>query len=228
MRGPDLVGYPPTGLRWSADSQQLYFDWRKPGEDEASTYVVGRDGGAAPQADRRRGEEHPAAANGRWDKAHRRVLFVDGGDIVLVDHVAARRRQITRTTGAESSPRWARNDTHVTYVRDGNLFIVPVDGAGLGARDAADRRRAEEARAAADRQPEVPARRGREADRLRREAEGQKKKAEEKAKKDKLPAFELRIASRPRTDALARRHARLRRRRRARRPARRRRSSRTT
>ena len=32
MRGPDLVGYPPSGLRWSADSQKLYFDWRKPGE----------------------------------------------------------------------------------------------------------------------------------------------------------------------------------------------------
>lgn len=38
------------------------------------------------------------------------------------------RRQITRTTGAESSPRRARHDTHVTYVRDGNLFIVPVAG----------------------------------------------------------------------------------------------------
>jgi hypothetical protein len=28
MRGPGLVGYPPTGLRWAADSQQLDFDWR--------------------------------------------------------------------------------------------------------------------------------------------------------------------------------------------------------
>ena len=46
MRGPDLVGYPPTGLRWSGDSQQLYFDWRKPAEDKASTYAVGRSGGA--------------------------------------------------------------------------------------------------------------------------------------------------------------------------------------
>src|SRR6476646_4755217 len=45
MRGPDLVGWPPTGLRWSADSQKLFFDWRKPGEKESSTYVVGRDGG---------------------------------------------------------------------------------------------------------------------------------------------------------------------------------------
>jgi hypothetical protein len=33
MRGPDLVGYAPDGLRWSADSQKLYFDWRKAGEE---------------------------------------------------------------------------------------------------------------------------------------------------------------------------------------------------
>ena len=63
-------------------------------------------------------------AGGVWDKAKRRVVFADAGDIVMVD--GDRRVQITRTTGGESSPRWARNDTHVTYVRDGNLFIVPV------------------------------------------------------------------------------------------------------
>src|SRR6185503_17619113 len=45
MRGPDLVGYPPTSVRWSADSQRLYFAWRRPGEKEDATYVVGRDGG---------------------------------------------------------------------------------------------------------------------------------------------------------------------------------------
>src|SRR5215210_8945944 len=44
MRGPDLVGYPPSNLRWSGDSQRLYFEWRKPREEESSTYVVGRDG----------------------------------------------------------------------------------------------------------------------------------------------------------------------------------------
>src|SRR5262245_36592763 len=44
MRGPKLVGYPQTGLRWSGDSARLYFEWRRPGEDEASTWVVGKDG----------------------------------------------------------------------------------------------------------------------------------------------------------------------------------------
>ena len=32
MRGPDLVGAPPSNLRWSVDSERLYFTWRKPGE----------------------------------------------------------------------------------------------------------------------------------------------------------------------------------------------------
>src|SRR5688572_3366093 len=44
MRGPKLVGYPQTGLRWSGDSARLYFEWRRPADDEASTWVVGRDG----------------------------------------------------------------------------------------------------------------------------------------------------------------------------------------
>ena len=45
MRGPALVGYPPSDLRWSGDSKDLYFEWRMPNEDEAATWVVGRDGG---------------------------------------------------------------------------------------------------------------------------------------------------------------------------------------
>ena len=40
MRGPALVGYPPTSLRWSGDSRDLFFEWRKPGEKESATYVL--------------------------------------------------------------------------------------------------------------------------------------------------------------------------------------------
>ncbi len=130
MRGPDLVGYPPTGLRWSADSQKLFFDWRKPREDKASTYVVGRDGSGLRKLTDDEGRNIPPAAGGRWDKARRRVLFVDAGDVVVVDAQSGTRRLITRTSGAESNPRWARNDTHITWVREGNLFIAPVDGSG--------------------------------------------------------------------------------------------------
>ena len=132
MRGPDLVGWPPSALRWSADSRTLYFEWRKPGEDEASTYAVGRDGGEPRKLSEEEARDTPPAS-GRWDRARARALFIDRGDIVIYDARAGRRIHVTKTAGAESGPRWARDDTHVTFVRDGNLFLVPVkaDGAPL-------------------------------------------------------------------------------------------------
>jgi dipeptidyl aminopeptidase/acylaminoacyl peptidase len=127
MQGPDLVGYPPSGLRWSGDSERLYFEWRKPREDEASTYVVPKAGGPSRKlTDDERKLAPPV--NGRWDRARRRVLAVEEGDVVLIDSIARTRRWIARTTGSEGNPRWARHDTHVTFTRDGNLLVVPVTG----------------------------------------------------------------------------------------------------
>jgi dipeptidyl aminopeptidase/acylaminoacyl peptidase len=131
MRGPKLVGYPPSDLRWSGDSQELYFEWRMPDEDEASTWVVTREGGALRRlTDEQRRSAPPP--DGRWDRAHRRALTVQEGDVVLIDTVARTRRPLTRTTAAESNPRWARHETHVTFVRENNVFIVPVESAEGG------------------------------------------------------------------------------------------------
>jgi hypothetical protein len=125
MRGPDLVGYPPSGLRWSGDSRDLFFEWRKPGEKEAATYVLSQN----TTVPRRLTDEERRLAppvGGTWDEAHRRVVAADGGDIVVIDTIARTRQQVTRTTAQESGPRWARNDTAVTFVSQNNLFIVPL------------------------------------------------------------------------------------------------------
>jgi dipeptidyl aminopeptidase/acylaminoacyl peptidase len=132
MRGPELVGNPPSGLRWSGDSKELYFEWLMPKEDTAATWVVGREGGAPRRlTDEQRRLAPPA--NGTWDARRRRILGVERGDIIVIDTVARRRIDVTRTTGNESSPRWARGETHVTFVRDNSLFIVPVQEVGSGA-----------------------------------------------------------------------------------------------
>ena len=190
MRGPDLVGWPPSSLRWSADSQNVYFSWRKPGEKEDSTYVVGRDGG---QPRRLSDDEAKGAppANGRWDKVRRRLLATDGGDVIMYDGGSGKRIAITRTTGGESNPRWARNDTHVTFVREGNLFIVPVDGgAGTLVTQVIDVAPKKAEPRLTDSQKFIRA----EEEKLFgyiRQQKAQKEKAEDKTKKDKLPAFEL-------------------------------------
>jgi dipeptidyl aminopeptidase/acylaminoacyl peptidase len=126
MRGPALVGYAPSNLRWSGDSKELYFEWRMHGEDEAATWVAGRDGGQP----RRLTEDERRRAplrTGQWDAERRRILGSDAGDIVIVDTVGRARHDVTRTTAAESNARWARGGTHVTFVRENNLFIVPVN-----------------------------------------------------------------------------------------------------
>jgi hypothetical protein len=126
MSGPDLVGFPPNGLGWSAESQQLSSEWRKPGEREASTYAVPRGGGEPRKLTDEESKAVPPAPGGRRDADHRRVPFVDDGDIVMVD--GAHRREITRTTAGESNPRWIRRVSQITCVRDGNLFSVSLDG----------------------------------------------------------------------------------------------------
>jgi dipeptidyl aminopeptidase/acylaminoacyl peptidase len=191
MRGPDLVGWPPTGLRWSADSQRLYFEWRKPGEKEPSTYVVGRDGGEPRKLTDDQTKSIPPANGGRWDAAHRRVLFVDDGDVVMVDAVAGTRRQITRTTGNEANPRWARQDSHVTYVRDGNLFVVSLDPASpavvaqltdVGPKKP-EPRLTDSQKFIRDEEEKLIA--------FLKEQKDEKKRAEDKARENKLPALEL-------------------------------------
>ncbi len=190
MRGPDLVGWPPSALRWSADSRTLYFAWRRPGEDEASTYAVGRDGGEPRKLSEEEARNSPPAS-GRWDKARARALFADRGDIVIYDARAGRRIHVTKTAGAESGPRWARDDTHVTFVRDGNLFLVPVkaEGAPLITQLTGVSARRPEPRQT-ESQKFLSEEEARLIEHIREEKE-RKKKEEEKAKKDKLPAFEL-------------------------------------
>jgi dipeptidyl aminopeptidase/acylaminoacyl peptidase len=189
MRGPKLVGYPQTGLRWSGDSARLYFEWRRPGDDEAATWVVDRDGHGLRRLtdDERRGAPPVAGA---WDRAHRRVLFVDQGDIVLVDSVASTRRSITRTTGAESSPRWARHESAVTFVRDNNLFLLTLDGASGGVTQLTDVGPRKRDPRDTDSQKFIKAEEQKLIEHTRIEAE-KKQKAEDKEKAHALPKYEL-------------------------------------
>ena len=189
MRGPDLVGYPPTGLRWSGDSARLYFEWRKPGEEESSTYVVNKDGGAPRKLSEEEAKNTPPA-NGRWDKARKRILFSDGGDIVIYDAATGARRQVTKTSGSEGNPRWARNDTHVTYASGGNLFIVPVDGSGTLVTQLTDVIQRRTDPRLTESQQFIRDEEQKLIEHVREEAE-QRKKREAEAAKDRLPRFEL-------------------------------------
>jgi dipeptidyl aminopeptidase/acylaminoacyl peptidase len=127
MRGPKLVGAAPSGIRWSKDSSKLYFSWQKAGEERSATYVVNRDGSGLKQMTAEEVRTIEVPRTGRFDRARRRVLVVENGDVAIYDAASGARRQVTRTAAAESNARWARNDTAVTFTRDGNLFIMSLE-----------------------------------------------------------------------------------------------------
>jgi dipeptidyl aminopeptidase/acylaminoacyl peptidase len=133
MRGPDLVGYPPAGVYWSQDSRRVYFRWKRAGEPrlkEPSLYVVDADGtGLRKLTDEEARQAPPAAGELSRDKTL--TVFTEDGDLFLYDHAKGERRQLTRTVDAETNAHFTRDQRHVYFTRQSNLYVLSLDGGSL-------------------------------------------------------------------------------------------------
>ena len=133
MRGPDLVGYPPSGVYWSQDSRRVYFRWKRPGEPrlkEPSLYVVNADGTSLRKLTDEEARQAPPAA-GELSKDKTLTVFTEEGDVFLYDHARGERRQLTRTVDAETNAHFTRDQRHVYFTRQSNLYVMSLDGGSL-------------------------------------------------------------------------------------------------
>ncbi|MFN0087186.1 MAG: prolyl oligopeptidase family serine peptidase [Blastocatellia bacterium] len=133
MRGPDLVGYEPTRVYWSQDSQRVYFRWKRAGEPrlkEPDLYAANRDGSGL----RKLSEEDARLAPpllGDLSKDKKMSVYADEGDIFVFDHAKNERRRVTETFEGESSPRFTADGRHVVFTRQNNLYRISLDGGSL-------------------------------------------------------------------------------------------------
>ena len=133
MRGPGLVGYEPRAVRWSADSQRIYFQWKRadePREKDFDTYVVGRDGAGLKKLTEEEARNAPPAG-GELSKDKKLTLFTEDGDLFIYEHATGQRRQITRTTDVETNAHFTRDQRRVYFTRSGNLFLLSLDTGSL-------------------------------------------------------------------------------------------------
>ena len=133
MRGPRLVGYPPTGVYWSPDSQRVYFRWKQADEPrlkEMSLYVVNRDGSGLRRLTEEETKQAPPP-NGELSKDKSMTVFTDEGDIFIYDHAKQARRQITRTVDAETNPHFTFDQKRIYFTRLNNLYVISLDGGSL-------------------------------------------------------------------------------------------------
>ena len=133
MRGADLVGYEPDGVRWSRDSRKIYFRWKRAGEPrigEFATYSVNRDGGELRKLSEEEAKQAPPTS-GELSKDKKFTIYAENGDIFLYDHEKGERRQITRTVEPETNPRFTFDGRRVYFTRQNNLYTLSLDGGGL-------------------------------------------------------------------------------------------------
>ncbi len=148
MRGEGFVGSPPSELTWAVDGRTLYFRWKKPGEKEPGYYSVT----AAARIPRKVAPEEflklpptPARAalspirfylrGGRpgpaieLDKARKRGLVVQKGDIFLLDFARGTSVRLTATDEAETNAKFTADGANVVFSSGDNLFMLsPADG----------------------------------------------------------------------------------------------------
>src|SRR4029453_4245176 len=70
-------------------------------------------------------------ATGEISKDKRFTIYAEDGDLYLYDNGRGDRRQITRTTDAEINPHFTRDQKHVTFMRQNNLFVLSLDDGSL-------------------------------------------------------------------------------------------------
>jgi dipeptidyl aminopeptidase/acylaminoacyl peptidase len=129
MGGTELIGTQPTQIRWSRDSKRVYFSWKQPGEPrdkDPDTYVVERDGMGLRKLTEEEAKYAPPAS-GELSKDKTKTVFADNGDLFLYDHTRSERKQLTRTTEAESNPHFTQDQRHIYYTRGNNLFIASLE-----------------------------------------------------------------------------------------------------
>ncbi len=133
MRGPGLVGYAPSQVRWSRDSAEIYFQWKQPAQAEEApldTYAVHRDGSSLRNLSPEEARFAPPSA-GDLSRDRRRIVYAREGDIFVYDNATGKTRQVTRTADAESNPRFLRDGRRIAFTRSNNLYVLSLEDGTL-------------------------------------------------------------------------------------------------
>jgi len=118
---------------WSPDSKNIYFSWKGANEilnEDTATYEVNADCTGLRKLTEEEARLTPPA-NGDVSNDKKTAVYADSGDIFLYNLQTGERRQITKTTEIETNPRFIRDDRHITFVRQNNLYSFSLDSGML-------------------------------------------------------------------------------------------------
>ncbi|MBS1543536.1 MAG: prolyl oligopeptidase family serine peptidase [Bacteroidetes bacterium] len=121
MRDPKWIGTSPSGIFWSEDSKQIYFNWnpeKNPGDSLYSITTANH----TPQKVAISVRINLPAPSGAYNKAHTRKVYEKNGDIFLMDIATGKITAVTSTTEREYNPAFSFDEKKVMFTYNMNLY----------------------------------------------------------------------------------------------------------
>lgn len=120
MQGDEFVGYLPTQISWSNNSQLIYFNWNPNNDILQSTYKVTIN---TKKIDKLSFVEIELQTNdGDFTKDYLWKVYEKNGDLFLINNSDSKITQITNTLAIESEPKFSNDERYFVYTVNNNLF----------------------------------------------------------------------------------------------------------
>ncbi len=149
MKGEEFVGPEPSDPVWAVDGKTLYFRWKKSGDTSSVIYAVTTANPVprpAPSEEllklpplrsnsgmsfRRSGGFGGMDAEMQFDKAMKRAVFIQSGDLFLLDIATGKVRPLTATEERKWDARFTFDQKKITFSMADNLFMLSLDDGAI-------------------------------------------------------------------------------------------------
>jgi len=122
MQDPKWMGTSPSNITWSVDSKNILFSWNPDKNISDSVYQYSLQTKLISKLKYNEAQYALALANGIYNTAKTKIVFVYKGDVFLFDVKTNATVRITQTEEAENNARFSFNDNWIVYTRNQNLF----------------------------------------------------------------------------------------------------------
>lgn len=121
MQGNDFIGHSPENPRWSADSKQLYFDWKRDGKLLSDLYRSNT-AAADPQKVSEAEQKELHLAERVFDPSRQQQAWVKQGQLFYQRNATASPIQLTHLVQGVSRPRFSAQGNALLYQSAGQWF----------------------------------------------------------------------------------------------------------
>ncbi|MCC5946020.1 MAG: S9 family peptidase [Bernardetiaceae bacterium] len=128
MQGEKFIGFTPQNLRWSEDSQSLFFDWNPENELDRTPYMLDI---KSEKIEKAKPQSLPYInTNGNYTQDKKQKVYVSDGSLMYWD--GKTHRCLLRSPSLYISyPHFTQNETHIAFQMANNLFEWDIKNGSL-------------------------------------------------------------------------------------------------